>query len=93
MEQKWLKVLTDDDLEFIHQFVLSSGSLKELAKQYGISYPTVRNKANKIIEKIQMVDKKEPPYVSYIKAMAMERKISSEAARDLITMFRLIHKE
>ena len=93
MEQKWLEVLTDDDLEFIHQFILSSGSLKELAKQYGISYPAVRARTNKIIEKIQMVDKKESPYVSYIKAMAMERKISPDAARDLITMFRLIHKE
>ena len=52
MEQKWLEVLTDDDLEFLHQFILCSGSLKDLASQYGVSYPTIRIRADKIIEKI-----------------------------------------
>ena len=51
MEQKWLEVLTDDDLEFLHQFILCSGSLKDLASQYGVSYPTIRIRADKIIEK------------------------------------------
>ena len=93
MEQKWLEVLTDDDLEFLHQFILCSGSLKDLASQYGVSYPTTRIRADKIIEKIRMVDNKESPFVAYIKTMAMDEKISLDAARDLITMFRLIYKE
>ena len=93
MEQKWLEVLTDDDLEFLHQFILCSGSLKDLASQYGVSYPTIRIRADKIIEKIRMVDNKESPFVAYIKTMAMDEKISLDAARDLITMFRLIYKE
>lgn len=93
MEQKWLEVLNDDDLEFIHQFILSSGSLKELSKQYGVSYPTIRIRIDKIIEKVRMVDNKESPFVTFIKAMAMDGKISPDAARELITMFRLINKE
>ena len=93
MEQKWLEVLNDDDLEFIHQFILSSGSLKELSKQYGVSYPTIRIRIDKIIEKVRMVDNKESPFVTFIKTMATDGKISPDAARELITMFRLINKE
>lgn len=44
--------LPPDDVHFVEQFLLSSGSLKEMAKQLGVSYPTVRNKLNGIIEEI-----------------------------------------
>ena len=35
----WLDLLEDEDLAFLKRFVLASGSLKELAEAYGISYP------------------------------------------------------
>ena len=38
-----LTALPPDDQEFILSFVESSGSLKEMAKRLGVSYPTVRN--------------------------------------------------
>mgnify|MGYP001818229343 CR=1 FL=1 len=41
-----------DDQRFIHQFIKASGSLKEMAKLTKVSYPTVRNKLNEIIEKL-----------------------------------------
>ena len=41
-----------DDQLFIHQFIKASGSLKEMAKLTKVSYPTVRNKLNEIIEKL-----------------------------------------
>lgn len=44
--------LTEDEQQFILQFFLSSGSLKEMASQMGNSYPTVRNKLDDIIGKI-----------------------------------------
>jgi hypothetical protein len=34
--------LTEEDLAFLKRFLMTSGSLKELAGAYGISYPTVR---------------------------------------------------
>jgi hypothetical protein len=45
--------LPQDDQEFIQRFVLSSGSLKEMAAQLGLSYPTVRNRLDDIIAKFK----------------------------------------
>ncbi|GEM55464.1 hypothetical protein B0A58_08590 [Flavobacterium branchiophilum NBRC 15030 = ATCC 35035] len=44
--------LTEEEQQFILQFLISSGSLKEMAAKMSISYPTVRNKLDDIIEKI-----------------------------------------
>lgn len=47
------------DQEFILQFIKSSGSLKEMSKIRGISYPTIRNKLDSIIEKIKQNENEE----------------------------------
>ena len=52
---EWLDGLSDEDLAFIRRFVLASGSLKEIAKIYGISYPTVRLRLDRLIEKIKLL--------------------------------------
>ena len=44
--------LSKDELEFILSFVKNSGSLKEMSKEMGLSYPTIRNYLNELIEKI-----------------------------------------
>ncbi len=44
--------LAPDDLTFVLRFVKTSGSLKEMARQYGQSYPTIRNRLNAIIEQL-----------------------------------------
>lgn len=41
------------DQEFILQFVRCSGSLKEMARLQKLSYPTVRNQLDELIEKIK----------------------------------------
>ena len=46
-----------EDQDFIVKFVKSSGSLKDMAKQLGLSYPTVRNLLDDIIEKINGYEK------------------------------------
>ncbi len=40
------------DLEFVMRFVRASGSLKDVAAQYGQSYPTIRNRLNQIIAQL-----------------------------------------
>ena len=45
--------LSEDDLLFIKNFVLNSGSLKHLSKQIDKSYPTVRKMLNQIIKKME----------------------------------------
>ena len=44
--------LSPADLDFVLRFVKSSGSLKEMAKQAGQSYPTVRNRLSDIIAQL-----------------------------------------
>lgn len=44
--------LSRDEQDFILNFFVSSGSIKEMAKQAGLSYPTMRNKMDDLIEKI-----------------------------------------
>ena len=38
----WLEYLNDEDLAFVRRFVLASGSLKKVAQQYDVTYPTIR---------------------------------------------------
>jgi len=52
----WLRSLNDEDLAFLKRFILSSGSLKELARLYSVSYPTVRLRLDRLIQKIQVTE-------------------------------------
>ena len=45
--------LSPDDQQFVLQFVKCSGSLKDMAKYLNLSYPTVRNLLDDIIEKLR----------------------------------------
>jgi hypothetical protein len=45
--------LSADEQTFILQFVKKSGSLKDMATELKLSYPTVRNLLNEIIKKIE----------------------------------------
>ena len=51
-----LASLCPDDQAFILDFMKASGSLKEMAKLLGLSYPTVRNRLDEIIERIKLVE-------------------------------------
>jgi hypothetical protein len=48
--------LSDDDQQFILRFIKFSGSLKEMAGELKLSYPTVRNMLNEIIERIKQYE-------------------------------------
>ena len=52
-----LALLSSDDQQFILHFVRNSGSLKEMASEMKLSYPTVRNLLNDIINKIDTYEK------------------------------------
>ena len=44
--------LSTTDQNFIEQFVLASGSLKHMSELLGVSYPTVRNRIDDLIERL-----------------------------------------
>ena len=52
----WLDFLSDEDRAFVKRFVMASGSLKKLAAAYGVTYPTIRLRLDRLIEKIKVVD-------------------------------------
>jgi len=45
-----------EDQIFVSEFVRSHGSIKDMEKAFGISYPTVKNRLNRIIEQLQLVE-------------------------------------
>lgn len=52
----WLAELDEDDLHFLRRFLLQSGSLKAVAEEYGVSYPTVRARLDRLIAKAQAAE-------------------------------------
>lgn len=49
--------LSAQELAFVTAFVRSSGSLKEMARLEGVSYPTVRNRLDDILAKLDELEK------------------------------------
>ncbi|MBE6906815.1 DUF2089 family protein [Marasmitruncus massiliensis] len=91
---EWMVNLDDEDLSFIKKFLLASGSLKEIANQYGVTYPTVRLRLDRLIQKIQISeDANNEPYISVIKRLAVNEKIDFDTAKILIAEYRKAKKE
>ena len=61
---EWMAGLEDEDLVFIKKFVLASGSLKEMAGEYGVTYPTVRLRLDRLIRKSNSVRTLPPTPIS-----------------------------
>lgn len=87
MAAVWLEKLSDEDTSFIKRFVLASGSLKDLAKAYGISYPTVRLRLDRLIEKIKVLDSQEivSEFERTLRARYADGKIDMETLKVLLT--------
>jgi len=60
---------------FIELFVLAGGSLKEIAAQAGVSYPTVRNRLDKVIEQLRQELQQEPATESKAEAVVQASEI------------------
>jgi len=87
----WIEDLEDEDLNFIKKFVLSSGSLKEVAALYEVTYPTVRLRLDRLIQKIKVNDKEvREPYIALIKKMAIDERIDIDIAKILINEYKKI---
>ncbi|MCI8537642.1 MAG: DUF2089 domain-containing protein [Oscillospiraceae bacterium] len=86
---EWMSGLEDEDLAFIKRFLLASGSLKEVAGQYGVTYPTVRLRLDRLIQKIQLSEQSaNEPYIALIKRLAMNEKLDLDTAKLLISEYK-----
>lgn len=85
----WILNLEEDDIKFIKKFIMSSGSLKEMAKDYNITYPTMRIKLDKLIEKVKDSDVEiNDSYTDIIKKMAFDDKLELSTAKELLAQYR-----
>jgi len=56
-----LAQLSADDQVFISAFVGCHGSIKDMERLFGISYPTVKSRLEKLAERLKMVESISPP--------------------------------
>ena len=90
----WMANLDDEDVIFIKKFILASGSLKEIASQNHVTYPTVRLRLDKIIQKILISeDTAAEPYIALIKRLALNEKLDFDTAKLLISEYKKLKKE
>ena len=86
---EWMAGLEEEDVAFIKKFILASGSLKEVARQYGVTYPTVRLRLDRLIQKIRLTENTAAdPYIATIKRLAMNEKLDLDTAKVLIAEYK-----
>ena len=90
----WMAGLEEEDAAFIRKFILASGSLKEMAAQYGVSYPTVRLRLDRLIQKIRLSETEEADsYVALVKKLALDDKLDFDTAKLLLNEYRKTKEE
>jgi len=86
---QWILALEQEDATFLKKFVLKSGSLKEIAKLYEVTYPTVRLRLDKLIQKIELSEQQEEePFSTFIKGLAVDSRIDLETAKIIIDKYK-----
>ena len=72
--------LTNEQKSFVEIFIKSRGNIKEIEKEMGISYPTVRSKLENVIESLGYSPKYTEPEVN--KKEVLEKLSSGEITSD-----------
>jgi hypothetical protein len=82
----WFAELGDEDREFVRRFVLASGSLKELAEGYGVSYPTIRVRLDRLIAKVKAADaaRAADPLERKVRVLVAEGAIDAATGKQLL---------
>jgi len=91
----WLEVLDEEDLQFLKRFVLSSGSLKALCDEYGVSYPTLRARLDRLIAKVQAAEdpKVVDSFQRKLRVLVADGKLPPTLARELWNAHRATAEE
>src|SRR5580693_5874092 len=89
-KKHWMDSLEDEDLAFIKRFILFSGSLKDLATAYNVSYPTLRLRLDRLIEKIKVLDDRniEDDFERLLRARFAEGKIETDTFKGILAAYK-----
>lgn len=87
----WVASLDEDDLQLIRRFVLASGSLKDLAADYEVSYPTIRARVDALIERLRLLDRNsaDDVFEARVRVLVADGELVPRMAKDLLRL----HKE
>lgn len=90
-----LGALPREDLDVIVELVLRSGSLKDLASAYGVTYPTIRLRLDRVIARLQaVVDGKAPDPLNELLANLVERgEMSASGARSVRALVKELSRD
>lgn len=79
-----LALLTMEDQIFVTAFMRSHGSIKDMEELFGISYPTVKNRLNRISQKLDFVEINPPPSSSEILTKLEQGELTVDEALERI---------
>jgi hypothetical protein len=88
--QSPLQALSDTDRELIVRLVLASGSLKEVANSYGVSYPTIRLRLDRLIARLKesLAGRPRDPMAELLADLVQEGQMTSVAAKKVLELHR-----
>ena len=76
--------LSQEDQVFIVAFVRCHGSIKEMEQFFGVSYPTIKSRLNRISAKLEFVETNpEPPRSEVLDRLSRGELTAEEAIREL----------
>ena len=89
-QRDWTDDLDGEDLAFIKRFILASGSLKETAQAYQVSYPTVRLRLDRLIAKLKVFEqsKNASRFERILRASYAEGKLDQGTMKALLEAYR-----
>lgn len=84
-----MDLLSEEDLAFLKRFLLTSGSLKDLATAYGVTYPTLRLRLDRLIEKVKAIDSQDTAddYVRLLRGLFAEGRLDESSFRLLLNTY------
>ena len=90
----WLAHLEEDDYQFIKRFLLASGSLKELAQSYQVSYPTIRLQVDRLISHIKGLDDRPPAdaFDAKLRRLVADGELPSRLGKELLRLHNSVTK-
>jgi hypothetical protein len=72
--------LSSEDQVFVAAFIRSHGSIKEMEQTFGVSYPTIKARLNRISQSLEFVDTDPKPSRSEVLARLARGEIDAASA-------------
>lgn len=84
--ENWVENLSEEDQIFIKRLVLNSGSLKKLSKEYNVSYPTIRLRIDRLIQKIELSENNTDIFKSKLMQLVIDNELNLDSANKIIEL-------